>query len=324
MNILISIIVPIYNMKDYIHRCVDSILCQTHHNLEIILVDDGSTDGSTEICEEYSRQDPRIKVIHKTNGGQGSARNIALEIAQGVYIGFVDSDDWIANDMYDYLLKVAEEEQADIVECGWTKVDINGNTEYTSEDKFITLTNKEAMYLLVYGKAGITTSVCNKLFKNTCIGFTRFPEVRAYEDDEFIHKVVWAAHKIVITGITKYFYFSRPESTMTAGFNANKLALLTVQRGITDFLKENSPEFYYKAQKTLCSKMFYLIALLQRKNNIEDSKLYLKLVESQIFESYNSFKRNHEMGCNKVILFIYRVWPALARMIIDSKFKTEK
>lgn len=100
---LISVIVPVYNVEKYLHKCINSILNQTYKNLEIILIDDGSTDNSGKICDEYALKDNRIKVIHKENGGLSSARNAGLDICSGDYIGFVDSDDYIAEDMYEYL-----------------------------------------------------------------------------------------------------------------------------------------------------------------------------------------------------------------------------
>ena len=113
MDSCISIIVPIYNVEQYLRECVDSILAQSYQNLEIILVDDGSPDRCGAICDEYAAADPRIKVIHKVNGGLSDARNAGLEVATGDYIGFVDSDDWIAPDMFSYLLKGLEEKPSE-------------------------------------------------------------------------------------------------------------------------------------------------------------------------------------------------------------------
>ena len=115
---LISVIVPVYNVEKYLDRCMKSILQQTYHRLEIILVDDGSTDASAAMCDAYARRDSRIRVVHKQNGGLSDARNAGLELAAGDYIGYVDSDDWIEPDMYEYLLENALKYQADIAVCG--------------------------------------------------------------------------------------------------------------------------------------------------------------------------------------------------------------
>ena len=123
---LISVIVPVYKVEQYLPKCVESILAQTYTNLEILLVDDGSPDNCGAICEEYARKDPRIKVIHKENGGLSSARNAALDIARGEYIGFVDSDDWIQPEMYETLLSGIKKNDADMAYGG--RYDVDGNT----------------------------------------------------------------------------------------------------------------------------------------------------------------------------------------------------
>ncbi len=119
---LISIIIPVYNVERYLRECIDSIIAQTYKNLEIILVDDGSSDKSGEICDEYSKKDSRIKVIHKKNGGLSDARNVALDIAKGDYIGFIDSDDYIEKDMFQILYNLAEEYNAEISSISFYKM----------------------------------------------------------------------------------------------------------------------------------------------------------------------------------------------------------
>lgn len=119
---LISIIIPVYNVERYLRECIDSIIAQTYKNLEIILVDDGSSDKSGEICDEYSKKDSRIKVIYKKNGGLSDARNVALDIAKGDYIGFIDSDDYIEKDMFQILYNLAEEYNAEISSISFYKM----------------------------------------------------------------------------------------------------------------------------------------------------------------------------------------------------------
>ena len=114
---LISVIIPVYNVEKYLNRCVQSVCNQTYHNLEIILVDDGSTDNSGKLCDEWAVKDLRIKVIHKDNGGLSSARNIGLDNAKGEYIGYVDSDDWIDMEMYSYLWTILKSYQVDVAFC---------------------------------------------------------------------------------------------------------------------------------------------------------------------------------------------------------------
>lgn len=142
VELAISIIVPVYNVEKYLNRCLDSILNQTFTDFELILVDDGSTDNSGIICDEYKTKDNRIKVIHKENGGLSSARNAGLDIARGRYIGFVDSDDFISKDMYQILYNEAEKNKADMIMCEFKKVDknyeaINNNLYKKSDIKLL-------------------------------------------------------------------------------------------------------------------------------------------------------------------------------------------
>ena len=127
MNELISIIVPVYNIKEYLPRCVDSLREQTYPNIEILLVDDGSTDGTGALCDELAAKDERIRVFHKENGGSSSARNIGLSKAQGEYIGFVDSDDYVEPDMYECLYRALQEQDAQIAQVGRNEIDEQGN-----------------------------------------------------------------------------------------------------------------------------------------------------------------------------------------------------
>ena len=137
INDLISVIVPVYNVEKYLVQCINSILNQTIKNLEIILVDDGSLDNSGKICDEFSKKDDRIVAIHKENNGLSSARNAGLEIANGNYIGFVDSDDWLDEHMYEILLKLIKENNSDISCCDFFKTADSNDTMPSCDDEVI-------------------------------------------------------------------------------------------------------------------------------------------------------------------------------------------
>lgn len=320
-NIKITIIVAIYNTEKYIDKCIKSLLNQSHENLEIFLINDGSNDKCEEICLKYASQDNRVTLINKENGGQASARNIALELATGDWVGFVDSDDWVDEDMYKFLLSSAISENSDIIECGWKKIDINGRIEFETQAENQIIDRDKALFDLVCGDNKIVnTSVCNKLFKRSCVRNIRFPEVRAYEDDEFIHKAVWNTKLISIKGDTKYNYLTRPNSTMTSKFNLNKLALVEVQRNICEFLKEINSNYYYKAQKTLCSKQFYMISCLLKNSFEPKYKSIANEIENSILKSYSSYINNPIMGKNKLVLKLLKFFPIAGRIIIKFKF----
>lgn len=179
---LISVIVPVYKVEPYIHKCVDSIVGQTYRNLEIILVDDGSPDNCPAICDEYAAVDSRIKVIHKPNGGLSDARNAGLDVCTGDYIAFVDSDDWIEPEMYAEMLSMAETNSLEIVFCAAREI-VNGEkagTRYVYYPNGIIMNSKDIQKKVLTDE--IEASVWNRLYKRECFINVRFPVGRNYED----------------------------------------------------------------------------------------------------------------------------------------------
>lgn len=167
---LISVIVPVYKVEKYLHRCVDSIINQTYKNLEIILVDDGSPDNCPKICDEYAQKDQRIKVIHKKNAGISEARNAGLEIAQGEFVAFVDSDDYIDSTMYEKMLLLAQKEKNDLVLCGFKKVSEDGKIENFNEkimQEEIDFTHGIPDYIFIDNTFG---TVCRCLYNSSFLG----------------------------------------------------------------------------------------------------------------------------------------------------------
>ncbi|MEG1311454.1 MAG: glycosyltransferase [Romboutsia sp.] len=172
MKKLISVIVPIYNVEQYLPKCIESIINQTINDIEIILVNDGSTDNSGEIADNYAKNDQRIKVIHKENGGQGSARNKGIDIAKGEYIGFVDSDDWVDLDMYEKLYKNAKEENLDIAVCSrkiWSEDNELGFTLEVKNEIVNNVIKDVPNYIINYLLYSYTVSTCNKIYKSKII-----------------------------------------------------------------------------------------------------------------------------------------------------------
>lgn len=214
---LISVIVPVYKVEAYLRRCLDSIVNQTYRNLEIILVDDGSPDHSGAICDAYAKRDRRIRVIHKVNGGVSSARNAGLEAASGEYIGWVDSDDWIENDMFEYLKNLAVTCQADVAQCGryWENGDFVAK-EYGSLHGPQTIDLLSEITPAMWN--GIANEVWCKLFKSDIIENLRFREdFSVGEDIDFILHVLRKAERLAIGSEAKYHYCQRPESLYNAG-----------------------------------------------------------------------------------------------------------
>ena len=222
---LISVIVPIYNVEKYLRKCVDSILNQTYENLEIILVDDGSTDNCPKICDYYQKKDKRIRVIHKENGGLSDARNCGLDIAKGEYVGFVDSDDFIHHRMFELLLKYLLENNADISICNYTKVtEVDLKIDENIELKEINCySKKEFIKKLVQEDGGKYIVAWNKLYKRKIFDQLRFPYGRQHEDEFIIHHVIDLSKKIVCINEYLYYYLQRNNSIMSQKFNVKYL-----------------------------------------------------------------------------------------------------
>ena len=222
----ISIIVPVYKVEPYIHKCVDSILNQTFKDFELILVDDGSPDNCGKICDEYAQKDNRVKVIHKENGGQATARNAALDIARGEYIGFVDSDDYIEKDMYEKLYRCSNSNNADISIIGVKEVSELGNILYEYIPKSINLSE-----ILKRAHAW------NKLFKKKLFFENNlfFIENKYYEDLELIPKLFIKANKVCSINDIAYIYLQREGST-TRKRDEKILDMLWAYKEIKKFL----------------------------------------------------------------------------------------
>ena len=203
---MISVIVPVYNVENYLRKCLDSVVHQTYRDLEILIVDDGSTDGSGGICDEY-RRDPRVTVFHTENRGLSAARNLALDRAAGDWIGFVDSDDRIEPEMFEALLKGALENGADVAECGYFYEYASSTVPVPARQGIIPA--EEAAEALIRGM--IQTRVWNKLYRKTCFAGNRFPVGRCFEDIATTHKLVQNCKVAGVPGCF-YHYLQRGDS----------------------------------------------------------------------------------------------------------------
>lgn len=206
----ISVIVPVYNVEHYLENCIKSICGQTYRQLEIILVDDGSTDHSGVICDHFAALDSRIRVIHKINGGLSDARNAGIEVASGSYYMFVDSDDTIAPDTIEKLYNAATEYDCEIAVCNIIRTYDDGTTEpfYRPIDKLTVWAGQQRFETLKQ------PSACNKLFRAELFDEVRFPKGKFYEDTYVYHILAYKARRIVLTGHDGYFYLSRRDSIL--------------------------------------------------------------------------------------------------------------
>lgn len=234
---MISVIVPVYNVEKYIRRCVESILAQTYSDLEIILVDDGSTDSSGKICDEYQKDDLRVVVVHKKNGGLSDARNVGLEIAKGEYIGFVDSDDYIEPDMYKILYDNCIKYSADLAAARFIEFNSKGEKTRKLSDNIEVFSRRQMLELFIYGhkKYQVTMSVWDRLYKRELIGDLRFPIGKCYEDIVFSTCVIAKTKVNVYIDQALYHYRLREDSI--TGEDMGQKQLLP-HRIITDLIPQ--------------------------------------------------------------------------------------
>ncbi len=214
---LISLIVPVYNVRNYLTTCLRSIVEQTYTNLEIILVDDGSTDGSSAICDEYARNDRRVRVIHLPHGGVSAARNAGLEAATGELLGFVDSDDFIDTDMYEYLHGLLVKHDADVAACTYL-LEQEGRPSkiINNTGKLYVFSNKEIIRALVKNDL-VKNYLWAKLFKRSLFEQLTFPVGRTYEDVAVLYKVFYKSRKVVLSCVSKYHYMIHLNESITRG-----------------------------------------------------------------------------------------------------------
>lgn len=254
---LISVIVPIYRVEDYLKRCVDSIINQTYKNLEIILVDDGSTDSCPQICDDYAKQDTRIKVVHKENGGLSDARNAGMKVATGEYISFVDSDDYIDVDMLNILLDVMIQEDCEIAQCGTVRFYDGENAVANKFDyKVKVYNNKEALKELINDGHFVQT-VWNKLYKAEVALKLPFRKGKLNEDEFWTYIVFAESKKIAEVTADMYFYLQRSTSIMGESYSIRRLDALQAKAERQEYLQEKFPELADDASKNLFFSCVY-------------------------------------------------------------------
>lgn len=319
----LSIIVPIYNVEKYLERCLNSILTQTFKDFELILVDDGSPDNCGKICDYYLHLDSRIKVIHKKNGGLSSARNAGLEIAKGEYIGFVDSDDWIDETMYDTLYNIAKENYADIVQCKFRKIYENIHENGVKSNK-ITIVNKfEALNdLIKYGEMHVQSVVTwNKIYRRTLFNDIRFPNGKTHEDEFTTYKLFYKSNKIVLTDNELYYYRQVPNSIMNTKFNKKRLDYLDALEEMLNFFKENDNKELYNLVIIRYIDT-YRTYYFKCKNLLDGNKDILRIIKNNYNRTFREYIFNFKISLkDKITNLIFFINPQLYKFIQISMKK---
>lgn len=261
----ISIIIPVYQVENYLERCVSSILAQTFADFEAILVDDGSKDASGALCDAWAEKDRRIRVIHKENGGLSSARNAGLNVAQGAYVGFVDSDDWIHPEMYGTLYDMLQRHtECDIAECGFIKTSgkVPQRTREVCQESALDKKGMLDYFFRVHGEAS-NTGVWKYLIRRSLLSGFSFVEGTLNEDVEASLEFFLRARSMARTNRGLYYYYNNPASITTSRFTKKDLDYLRVWDRILERAKAELPDYAEAAENyrvranfTMLSKMF--------------------------------------------------------------------
>lgn len=307
---LISIIIPVHNTVDYLRKCIDSVRNQSLQEIEIILVDNLSTDGSSEICDEYALIDSRIKVLHLSVAGLSIARNAGVEIAASSYIGFIDSDDYIAPSMYQEMLNALVQNQADLVYCNFALESEHGvESPYPNTGNLYLRSQWEVLQDMMWER--ISCSACNKLFKKEMFDLLKFPEGRLYEDRLVMHDWLVPLQKIVWIDKAFYYYVSRETSICHTIIPLNRYHYFLAEYSRLAFIKKyplfEKGELVEVTSRIIgtCYSIFCEIMQMTKpkyfKEPIEDMKAKLK--------DLNSFSKEEiDAKCYKRIQKITHFW----------------
>lgn len=313
----ISVIVPCYNIKEYLPRCVESILAQTYKNLEIILLDDGSTDGTDEVIREYAKKDSRIITIFKQNTGVSDTRNIGLEIATGDYIGFVDGDDYIEPEMYGTLLKNAIEYDADISHCGYQMVFPSRTDYYYNTGKTVIQDNKKGIRDIIVGDY-VEPSSCIKLYKNQLLSGVYMPDtIKNNEDNYFNFFAFVNSSKSVFVDIPYYHYLVRKGSAANSKINENQLFdPIKVRKKIFEYSLDNLDlDIQSLAYSSYLKSVINLYRTIS-KYKLEEYRPKAEICKNQIKSINNRFSLRKrikvEKGlffhCTKLLMLTYKIY----------------
>lgn len=323
----VSVIVPVYNVDQYLSRCINSIISQSLKNIEIILVNDGSTDSSGNICEYFAKLDNRIKVIHKKNGGLSDARNVGLNIANGKFIAFVDSDDFIHKEMYTILLKTIIENDCDIAESGYKEVYEN---EVINDEHLIVIKkiyNRKDAVVSTIMDHHCKNYVWNKLYKKELWEKIRFPIGEIFEDVSTTYKIINECTRIVKIDCVLYYYYQRQNSIVNSNFSLKKLDHCEALEGMMVFIEK---EYLDVAPITSIKYFSIYLSLFQEllinRKRIEGSEFLINdLTEKLVNGKYNKYlKMDMELLCQQILINNYQLFKKQKILIRTKLFLLRK
>ena len=315
----ISIIVPVYKVEKYLDKCVQSILAQTFQDFELILVDDGSPDKSGEMCDTYAKTDQRITVIHQENGGLSAARNAGIEIAKGRYLGFVDSDDYIIEDMYELLYNNIKKEDADLATVGF--LDVYADKEPVIKEKVYIVTDMIGAAKIMFEAKLSTISATNKLYKREIFTHVRYPVGRLTEDAAVILDVLEETKKVVIDTSQKYCYFHRENSISSNHFAPNDLDMIKAWEENEVRVLAKYPELVEVAHTRVCWAYFTVLdKMMNSPLKKEDQETQKKIIKFLRHNFTFVLKNQYFTKSRKIAMVALKIHPSLYKLL--SRFES--
>ncbi len=298
---LISVILPIYKVEEYLDRCVNSLLAQSYSNLEIILVDDGSPDRCPQLCDAWAKKDPRIRVVHKKNGGLSDARNAGLAVATGELISFIDSDDWIEPHFFRILYEALSGSGSQIASCEYRKAYEGQPLPPVSSDyQYHTLTTVEAMSALIDNK--VQQVVWNKLYRRDLIGDTLFDVGKYHEDEFWSYQIIGRCNKLAVTDYVGLNYFQRDDSIMGETYSLKRLDAVEAKALRQTYLDRSFPELHNKGRVNLLFTCLYHGQLAQKHLKDSEKKSAQSYLRSVVRQTPLRVKETKNLAA------IHKVW----------------
>ena len=277
---LISVIVPIFKVEDYLDKCFDSIANQSYFNIEIILVDDGSPDACAKKCDEWSKKDDRIKVIHKTNGGLSDARNYGMKIACGEYLSFIDSDDYVPEDFIEDLVLAALDHNSDVVECDYIEVyETESIKKHNGDCETKDYSVSEGLSALI-AENPFHQHVWDKLYKREVVQEICFEVGKQHEDEFWTYQVFGQANRITKINCTMYFYLQRESSIMGQGYNLRRLDALEGKWNRLQYIEKRYPELLLQAKLDFFGSCMYTMQCVIKYMSGEEKRLAIAKIRN--------------------------------------------
>lgn len=320
---MVSIIIPVYNVQDYLKRCMESILSQTYRDIEIILIDDGSTDNSGSICDYYMNLDSRVKSIHKDNGGVSSARNAGIEVANGEYVMFVDPDDYISNEMINNMVDKMNQESVDLVECSYSKFHENNQHLVIKKERTGLIDTITALRYFLNWNGSVSAFCWGKLYRGHILKKMCFnQQLVVGEDALFVFDYIKRCNTVYLMNDPFYKYYLRANSAIGNKYTSRRIDAINSAALIRENCIIAFPELRSEANAHLGLATFYTCSSLVNTISLREFKAYKK--DLTYIKKYFNMTRAKDIyincgACTSLLWTICKISPLLYKMTLPLR-----